>query len=75
MIGIAIGHKKDIFPLDGKFLPKKYVRLNVFSEENSDKCLWTEWFDHDTPCNTDGDREVHSEHQDYLMETYTGPLR
>merc|ERR1719233_257912 len=59
VIGIAIGTKKEIFPID----------------ENSDKCLWTEWFDHDTPCNSDGDDELHSEHQNRLMETYTGPLR
>merc|ERR1712142_1001685 len=59
VIGVAIGPKNDIFPVDGE----------------SNKCLWTEWFDHDTPCNSDGDREVHSEHQQRLEETYTGPLR
>merc|ERR1712142_654647 len=59
VIGIAIGKKTEIFPTD----------------PNSNKCLWTEWFDHDMPCNSDGDREVHSEHQQRLEETYTGPLR
>eukprot|EP00091_Calanus_sinicus_P000567 TRINITY_DN1049_c0_g1_i5.p1 TRINITY_DN1049_c0_g1~~TRINITY_DN1049_c0_g1_i5.p1 ORF type:complete len:322 (-),score=49.90 TRINITY_DN1049_c0_g1_i5:820-1785(-) len=38
VMGVAIGVKKDIFPLDPL----------------STKCLWTEWFDHDTPCNSDG---------------------
>merc|ERR1712142_717158 len=59
VIGIAIDKKTEIFPTD----------------PNSNKCLWTEWFDHDMPCNSDGDREVHSEHQQRLEETYTGPLR
>lgn len=42
---------------------------------NSQKCLWTEWFDHDTPCNNDGDKEVHSEHYQRLDESITGPMR
>ena len=46
-----------------------------FSLGNSDKCLWTEWFDHDTPCNSDGDKEVHSEHYQRLDGTLTGSLR
>ena len=48
--------------------------MNIFSE-NSEKCLWTEWFDHDTPCNSDGDTEVHSEHYQRLSETISGPMR
>ena len=46
----------------------------IFSA-NSEKCLWTEWFDHDTPCNSDGDNEVHSEHYQRLSETVSGPMR
>ena len=42
---------------------------------NSEKCLWTEWFDHDTPCNSDGDNEVVSEHYQRLSETVSGPMR
>ena len=35
MVGIAFGARDDLFPTDVQ----------------SQKCLWTEWFDHDTPCN------------------------
>merc|ERR1712142_1360858 len=59
VIGVAIGNKKDIYPID----------------EQSSKCLWTEWFGHDTPCNSEGDREVYSEHHKWLEQSYTGPLR
>merc|ERR1719430_2060044 len=59
VIGVAIGKIEDIVPLD----------------ENSDKCLWTEWFDHDTPCATKGDSEVFSKHYGRLATSYTGDLR
>jgi len=59
VIGIALGAKKEIFPLD----------------KDSRSCLWTEWFDHDTPCNSDGDLEKHSDHIQRLEETHTGSLR
>merc|ERR1719430_2685613 len=59
VIGVAIGKSEDIVPLD----------------ENSDKCLWTEWFDHDSPCATDGDWEVFSNHYYRMESTYTGDLR
>ena len=42
---------------------------------NSGTCLWTEWFDHDTPCNNDGDHEKHTDHYQRLQGTMTGPLR
>lgn len=42
---------------------------------NSDTCLWTEWFDHDTPCNNDGDHEKHTDHYQRLDGTMTGPVR
>ena len=49
--------------------------LEKMFSANSEKCLWTEWFDHDTPCNSDGDNEVHSEHYQRLSETVSGPMR
>ena len=75
VMGIAVGAKHDLFPLDGK-INSKHLRFYIFyALEKSTKCLWTEWFDHDTPCNSDGDKELHTEHQQRLDETYTGPLR
>merc|ERR1719233_1368343 len=59
VIGVAIGKSEDIVPLD----------------ENSDKCLWTGWFDHGIPCNTDGDTESHTSHYYRMESTYTGDLR
>ena len=41
----------------------------------SEACLWTEWFDHDTPCNSNGDMGSHEEHFLSLQETWTGSLR
>lgn len=40
-----------------------------------DNCMWTEYFDHDAPCNSDEDKELHSEHFRYLQSSYTGALR
>ena len=37
--------------------------------------MWSEWFDHDTPCNSGGDTEKHTDHWQRLQETETGPLR
>jgi len=59
VLGIAIGKKDDLFPMNS----------------NSEKCLWSEWFDHDTPCNSGGDTEKHTDHWQRLQETETGPLR
>ena len=43
--------------------------------DESESCLWTEWFDYDTPCNSDGDTESHEEHFLSLQDTWTGSLR
>ena len=59
VVGVGVGKKTDLVPTD----------------KNSNKCLWTEWFDHNTPCKSTGDKEQHTEHKDYLKETYTGSLR
>ena len=42
---------------------------------DGDNCLWTEWFDHNTPCNGKGDMELHREHQSFLETSYTGQQR
>ena len=44
-------------------------------ESESDTCVWTEWFDHDTPCNSKGDTESHEEHFMKLQESWTGSMR
>ena len=76
VIGLAVGKKDELFPKNREyllfFLSSSY---NASILANSQKCLWTEWFDHDTPCNSDGDEEVHSEHYQRLDESITGPVR
>jgi len=42
---------------------------------DGDACVWTEWFDHNTPCYGKGDLEVHREHQAFLENSYTGDSR
>ena len=46
----------------------------ILSDESM-SCLVTEWFDYDTPCNSDGDTESHEEHFLSLQDTWTGSLR
>ena len=59
VFGIAIGPRNEIFPTNKESL----------------HCLWTEWFDVDTPCNTKGDIEDFSNHHQILQESFTGPTR
>ena len=42
---------------------------------SGDTCLFTEWFDMDTPCNSDKDVESHCDHKLALDTTLTGPQR
>ena len=74
VIGYGIGSKKDLVPQDGK----NYVlcsKLFLTMPCLGDKCLWTEWFDHNDPCSSDGDDEVHSSHKSYLENSQTSTLR
>merc|ERR1712179_525707 len=48
---------------------------NEIFPRDGDACLWTEWFDHNTPCNGKGDLETHHEHQGYLENSITGTQR
>jgi len=49
---------------------------NLFTINADDaKCVWTEWFDHDTPCNSEYDLEEHCQHLAYLRSTKTGSYR
>ena len=41
----------------------------------SSLCLWTEWFDQDTPCNSRGDSELHSQHFHSLQQSWSGSAR
>ena len=50
-------------------------RLWIIFSVQSDACVWTEWFDHDTPCNSNGDTESHEEHFMKLQESWTGSMR
>merc|ERR1719402_1214049 len=40
-----------------------------------DQCLWTEWFDFDTPCDSTGEIEQHHTAKSVMMEQESGPLR
>jgi len=59
VVGFSLGQVSDIYP----------------DRDESESCLWTEWFDYDTPCNSDGDTESHEEHFLSLQDTWTGSLR
>ena len=37
--------------------------------------MWTEYFDYDTPCNSEEDVERHVDHFKLLSSSYTGPFR
>merc|ERR1719244_249530 len=50
------------------------TKETIYPQEG-DRCLWTEWFDHNSPCGSDGDLELHSQHKSYLENSQTGPLR
>jgi len=40
-----------------------------------DKCLWTEWFDLESPCQKNGELEKFQEAKNMMMEQESGPLR
>merc|ERR1719402_702145 len=40
-----------------------------------DQCLWTEWFDFDTPSDSTGEKEQHHTAKSVMMEQESGPLR
>merc|ERR550519_272881 len=40
-----------------------------------DQCLWTEWFDFQTPCDSTGENEQHHKAKSVMMEQESGPLR
>merc|ERR1719402_1093920 len=40
-----------------------------------DQCLWTEWFDFDSPCDSTGENEQHHKAKSVMMEQESGPLR
>ena len=48
-------------------------RDDVF--EGGDKCLYSEWFDFNTPNNNDGDEELHGAHFNRLQDSVTGEFR
>ena len=50
-------------------------RDNVFPLEASDKCLYSEWFDFNTPNNNDGDEEQHGAHLNRLLDSVTQEFR
>ena len=51
-----------------------YIVLRILFY-TGDNCLFTEWFDLDTPCNSDKDVESHCEHKLTLDSSLTGPQR
>ena len=75
IIGFASGKLKDIYPSNGKSQCRTVAQSSSSLADQSDSCLWTEWFDHDTPCNSDGDKELHEDHFLSLEETWTGSMR
>ena len=75
IIGFASGKLKDIYPSNGKSKCRTVAHSSSSLADQSDSCLWTEWFDHDTPCNSDGDKELHEDHFLSLEETWTGSMR
>jgi len=56
---IGFGHKQ------------KRVLLPLQGEQ----CLWTEWFDFESPCRSTGDKEHHLDAKTTMLEQESGPLR
>merc|ERR1719402_256769 len=56
---IGFGHKQ------------KHVLLPLQGEQ----CLWTEWFDFESPCRSTGDKEHHLDAKTTMLEQESGPLR
>ena len=50
-------------------------RDDVFPIGGGDKCLYSEWFDFNTPNNNDGDEELHGAHFNRLQDSVTGEFR
>ena len=61
LVGYALGSKKEIYPRDGEksnhhqhqmVPPRNVWGFGSFNwtSRKGDACVWTEWFDHNTPC-------------------------
>merc|ERR1711915_667350 len=54
---------------------KSGLPFEYFNPAGGDTCLWTEYFDMDTPCYQDEENENHSKHYEALKFSYTGKYR
>ena len=75
LIGLAVGRREEIFPKNCKWSQALQHSSHISSPADSSLCLWTEWFDQDTPCNSKGDEELHSAHFNSLQQSWTGSSR
>ena len=78
VVGLAVGRREEIYPENCRLPPPPLAlttHLILPLPAESSLCLWTEWFDQDTPCNSKGDEELHSAHFNSLQQSWTGSSR